>query len=73
MKSLVSKWIVSLETPVYYLKRLRIVDGVPYALERTYYNKDIVPYLGKEIAEGSIFRYLKRWFKNYLLVLLINI
>ena len=48
-----------LGTPVYYLKRLRIVDGVPYALERTYYNKDIVPYLGKEIAEGSIFRYLK--------------
>lgn len=46
-------------TPVYYLKRLRIVDGIPYALERTYYNKDIVPYLGKEIAEGSIFRYLK--------------
>mgnify|MGYP000755374060 FL=1 len=30
-------------TPVYYLKRLRIVDGIPYALERTYYNKDIVP------------------------------
>ena len=41
------------------LKRLRIVDCIPYALERTYYNKDIVPYLGKEIAEGSIFRYLK--------------
>ena len=46
-------------TPVYYLKRLRIVDGIPYALERTYYNKEIVPYLGKEIAEGSIFNYLK--------------
>lgn len=46
-------------SPVYYLKRLRIVDGIPYALERTYYNKEIVPYLGKEIAEGSIFNYLK--------------
>ena len=30
-----------------------------HALERTYYNKEIVPYLGKEIAEGSIFNYLK--------------
>lgn len=46
-------------TPIYYLKRLRIVDGIPYALERTYYNKEIVPYLGKEIAEKSIFNYLK--------------
>ena len=46
-------------TPIYYLKRLRIVDGIPYALERTYYNKEIVPYLGKEIAESSIFNYLK--------------
>lgn len=48
-----------ISTPVYYLKRLRIVDGIPYALERTYYNKEIVPYLGKEIAEKSIFNYLK--------------
>lgn len=46
-------------TSVYYLKRLRIVDGIPYALERTYYNKDIIPYLNKEIAEHSIFSYLK--------------
>ena len=46
-------------TPIYYLKRLRIVDGVPYALERTYYNKEIIPYIGKEIAESSIFNYIK--------------
>lgn len=49
----------AINTPIYFLIRLRIVDGVPYALEKTYYNKEIVPYLGKEIAESSIFSYIK--------------
>lgn len=46
-------------TSIYYLERLRIVDNTPYCLEYTYYNKDIIPYLGKEIAEKSIFNYIK--------------
>lgn len=48
-----------LGTPIYYLERLRIADNIPYAIEYTYYNKDIIPYLGKEIAEKSIFNYIK--------------
>lgn len=47
-------------TPVYYLIRLRLMDEIPYAVEYTYYNKDIIPYLGKEIAESSIFNYIKK-------------
>lgn len=46
-------------TPIYYLKRLRFIDDEPYSIEYTYYNKDIIPYIGKEIAEDSIFRYIK--------------
>lgn len=46
-------------TPIYYLERLRIANNIPYAIEYTYYNKDIIPYLGKEIAEKSIFNYIK--------------
>lgn len=46
-------------TPVYFIKRLRIIDDKKFALEYTYYNKNIVPYLGREIAEKSIYNYLQ--------------
>lgn len=46
-------------TPIYYIERLRIVDGIPYAIEYTYYNKNIIPYLNKEIVESSIYRYIQ--------------
>lgn len=46
-------------TPIYYIERLRIVDDVPYAIEYTYYNKDIIFYLNKEIVESSIYRYIQ--------------
>lgn len=46
-------------TPIYYIERLRIVDDVPYAIEYTYYNKDIIPYINKEIVESSIYGYIK--------------
>lgn len=48
-----------IETPIYYLERLRYLDHQPYAIEYTYYNKDIVLYLNREIAEKSIFSYIK--------------
>lgn len=46
-------------TPIYYIERLRIVDDIPYAIEYTYYNKDIIHYLNKEIVESSIYSYIK--------------
>lgn len=45
---------------IYYVKRLRYVDGKIYALEHSYYRKKLLPYLNKEIAEGSIFDYIAR-------------
>lgn len=46
---------------VYYVKRLRYVDSHIYALEQSYYRKKLVPYLNKEIAEGSIFEYINNF------------
>jgi len=46
-------------TPIYYIERLRIVDDVPYAVEYTYYNKNIIHYLNKEIVEASIYSFIK--------------
>ena len=43
---------------VYYIIRLIKVNGNFLAVEYTYYNKDIIHYLNKEIAEDSIFKYI---------------
>ena len=32
-----------LTTPIYYIERIRKMDGVPMAIEYTYYNKDLIP------------------------------
>lgn len=44
---------------VYYIKRLRYVDGKVYGFEQSYYRKKLVSYLNKEIAENSIFSYVQ--------------
>ena len=43
---------------LYFVKRLRIVDGEPYSIEISYFRKDIVPYLNDDIAKNSIYSYL---------------
>ena len=44
---------------IYFIKRLRKFEDKIYALERSYYRKKMVGYLNKEIAEHSIFSYIK--------------
>ncbi len=44
--------------PLYYVKRIRYLDKEPIRVETTYYRQDIIPYLGREIAERSIFDYI---------------
>ncbi|MFD5264145.1 GntR family transcriptional regulator [Bacillus wiedmannii] len=44
-------------TRIYFLKRLRIVDGKPFSIEVSYFKKDIIPYLNKEIALSSVYSY----------------
>lgn len=44
---------------IYLVKRLRYIDDEIMCYEEAYYKKSIVPYLTKEIAQGSIFEYLQ--------------
>lgn len=46
-------------TPIYYVKRLRIVDGNTFSIETSYFNKELVIYLDKNIVKGSIYNYLR--------------
>lgn len=45
-------------TPLYYIKRLRLVDGKRFVIEYSYFNKDVIPYLSREIASASIYQYI---------------
>lgn len=49
---------VTKEDDIYYVKRLRSVDGKGYSIEESYYVKSVVLYLSQEIVEDSIFKYL---------------
>ncbi len=54
---------------VYYIQRLRYINGEALIIDDNYYRKKYVPGLTKEIAESSIFNYLE----NTLNVKLANI
>ena len=34
------------------------IDNEPFAIEYTYFNKDIIPYLNKDITDKSIYSYI---------------
>jgi len=51
-------------TPLYYVERLRLVEGKKYVIEYSWFNKDIVPYLNDEILKGSIYRYITKDLKK---------
>lgn len=43
---------------VYYVKRLRSIEGRKFSVEESYYLKSVVPYLNQQIVGDSIFNYL---------------
>jgi len=47
-----------LGTPIYFVERLRSVDGIPNVVEYSYYNKNVIPYLSEKIVSKSIYRYI---------------
>ncbi|MBE6072079.1 MAG: GntR family transcriptional regulator [Clostridium butyricum] len=57
-EELIEKFNCLPTTKIYYVKRIRYLDGEPIEIEESYYNKDIVVYLNKEICLGSIFKYI---------------
>lgn len=58
-EDLATKMKCPIYTPLYFVKRLRIIDGRPFVLEYSYFNKDIIPYLNEEIVKNSIYSYIK--------------
>lgn len=50
-------------TEMYHIKRTRYLNSEPYAYEESYYNKDIIPYLNKEICDDSIYEYIENALK----------
>lgn len=47
------------DTKVYEIIRLRTVGDIKFAVEYNYYSKEIIRYINKEIAEGSLYGYIQ--------------
>lgn len=54
----VKKYFEDEELACYRLRRLRKTNGKPFVLEESYFLKKYVPFLSKEIAQGSMFKYI---------------
>jgi GntR family transcriptional regulator of bglA len=50
---------IKLDDDIYYVKRVRYINGQTLCLEESYYNKSIITYLNKEIVSESIFDYIR--------------
>jgi GntR family transcriptional regulator of bglA len=57
-EELAGKMKCEVNTKVYYVKRVRYLNGEPMEIEESYYNKDIIPYLNEEICANSIYTYI---------------
>ena len=47
------------EEDIYFVKRVRYINGQTLCYEESYYNKSIVTYLNNEIVSHSIFHYIR--------------
>ncbi|ENH98161.1 transcriptional regulator family protein [Gracilibacillus halophilus YIM-C55.5] len=50
---------IHIHDDVYYVKRIRYINGKTLCLEESFFNKAIVTYLNKEIVSESIFNYIQ--------------
>lgn len=49
---------IEMDEEVYYVKRLRKIQGQPLCVEESYFKKSVVAYLNEQIVSESIFKYL---------------
>lgn len=56
---LATKFKCEVGTPIYFLTRLRYLNGKPFSIEYSQYNQEMVSYLDEEIAEGSLYSYIE--------------
>jgi GntR family transcriptional regulator of bglA len=45
-------------TPLYFVERLRSIDGKKFVIEYSHFNKEVIPYLSREIVSTSIYQYI---------------
>ena len=60
---LMSTFEVDDKVDFYRVSRVRMIDGERLEYEISYFDRRVVPYLSKEIAESSIYRYLEQELK----------
>ena len=60
---LMSTFEVDDKVDFYRVSRVRVIDGERLEYEISYFDRRVVPYLSKEIAESSIYRYLEEELK----------
>lgn len=58
-KKIAKSLMLEEDEDVYYLKRVRSMEGLAFCIEESYYSKKHVIYLNEELAKGSIFEYLQ--------------
>ncbi len=58
-ENIAKKLNCELNAEVYYVKRLRYLNNEPIQIEESYFNKEIILYLNKEICSRSIFKYIQ--------------
>ena len=57
-EDLAKKMKCDVGTDIYFLERLRYVNEEPFAVEYTYLNKNVIPYMSEEIAHRSIYSFI---------------
>ncbi|MGM9985881.1 MAG: GntR family transcriptional regulator [Bacillaceae bacterium] len=57
-EELAKKMKCEVNTKVYHVIRVRYLNGESFAVEESFFNKDIIPYLNKEICDSSIYKYI---------------
>ena len=50
---------ISMNTPVYHIIRLRIVEDEPYVLEETYMPSNLIPDINEEVLHQSIYHHIE--------------
>ncbi|MGM9985938.1 MAG: GntR family transcriptional regulator [Bacillaceae bacterium] len=56
----VAKYLcISMETPVYHIVRLRIVEGEPFVIEKTYMPSTLITGINEDILNTSIYNHIK--------------
>jgi GntR family transcriptional regulator len=50
---------IDMDTPVYHIIRLRIVDNEPYVIEETYMPANLIPGINDAVLHSSIYKHIK--------------